>query len=62
MNPLIVQILPTLITTLTKYGPEAYTAVVNLLHNSDPKLEDFLKLRDLATKTAADYVKEAQSA
>jgi hypothetical protein len=57
MNPLVVSLIQVLVT----YGPGAYKAVVELIHNQNPTQTDYLKLLDFAQqKSYDDYIAAAK--
>jgi len=48
---------------LLKYGPEAFGALINLIHNQNPTKEDWLALLKSAdAKSYDDYIAEAKAA
>jgi hypothetical protein len=54
MNPVLIELA---IKVLVMYGPAAYKAVVDLLHNTAPTKADFEVLLQFATqKSYDDYV------
>jgi hypothetical protein len=57
MNPLAISLIQVLVT----YGPEAYKAVVDLLHNPNPTQADYLALLQFAQqKSYDDYINAAR--
>lgn len=57
MNPLVISLIQVLVT----YGPAAYQAVVELIHNQNPTKDDYLKLLQFAQqKSYDDYIAAAK--